>query len=257
MTETLPELEEMETRTVQCQICAQSLTVNMPKRALDAFPRGFWDKLMAATVHEACARLEASWKQRAAEDVLAARAMERWEMLAPPLYQGTEAWLEAGGRLNREAFDKALAWDGRLSGLILHGERSGTGKTSAAWLLLRRLMASGGTALAYSHSDFSRKATWMARENDPASHRWVRLVVAADFLLVDDFGQSRFKTADGTSKAAEELLFDVVDARIAKGRKTILTTNDTSGILRGKLSEQRATPFIRRLQEHFSHVNFG
>lgn len=228
----------------------------MPANALAAFPSGFWDRLMAATVHEACAAQERSWRQFCAEDLKAVRAMQRWEMLAPPLYQGTEAWLAAGGALNRRSFDRALSWDGVKSGLILFGSRSGTGKTSAAWLLLRRLMEDGRSATAYSHADFTRLATRMAKENDPVSHRWVKLVVAADILLLDDFGQARFKNGAGESKQAEELLFDIIDARITKGRKTILTTNDNSDGLRAKLSEQRADPLLRRLQEHFDHVHF-
>lgn len=211
---------------------------------------------MSATVHDACAAQERSWRQFCAEDLKAARAMSRWEMLAPPLYQGTEAWLEGGGELNRRAFDRALGWNGQRSGIILFGARSGTGKTSAAWLLLRRLMADGRGATAYSHADFTRLATRMAKENDPASHRWVKLVVASDILLLDDFGQARFRTMEGESKAAEELIFDILDARITKGRKTILTTNDNSDGLRAKLSAQRAEPLLRRLQEHFDHVHF-
>jgi DNA replication protein DnaC len=211
---------------------------------------------MAATVHEACAQQERHWKQYVAEDMKLVRAMQRWEMMAPPLYQGTQSWLDGGGHLNRVALDKALGWDGAKAGLILFGARSGTGKTSAAWLLLRGLMSDGSSAAAYSHAEFSRLATLMAKENNPAGSRWVKLVVAANNLLIDDFGQSRFKTADGEGKMAEELMFDIIDARIIKGRKTILTTNFNSDDLKARLSHQRAEPLVRRLQEHFDHVCF-
>ena len=239
--------------TIQCQFCALPLELAITPDMDPVYVRRF----APMTVHNACAdRMEAN-QRRAGEDVRLAHSMQSWELLAPAFYHGTEAWLAAGAHppaLNLPAIQAVLAWEYGWRGVIAFGQRSGTGKTSAAYLLLKRLMLTGKVCAALTHTEFSQRATRLIDEK--TGQRWIRLLATVDMLLIDDFGKSRFKTADGTSKQAEELLFDVLDRRITEKLPTILTSNDNARTIRQRMSAEKGEAFLRRLREFFHPVNF-
>lgn len=248
------------TTTIQCQFCGNPLELELPpENEPSALDRETIMRLASMTVHNSCAgQMQANMK-KVGEDVRLAKAMQTWEMLAPPFYHRTEAWIQTAESktLNKSKITIALAWVYGSKGAIFYGERSGTGKTSAAYLILKREVIAGKCCAAFTHTDFSRRAVqFVIADRERQGERWIRLLVTCDLLLIDDFGKSRFKTADGTSKQAEELMFDVIDSRITKELPTLLTSNDNATTIRAKMSGDKGGAFLRRLNEFFARVNF-
>lgn len=251
----------MSAITIQCQFCASPLTLDIPPDVI-GWGLDVCRRLALMTVHDHCAEMMAADQRRTSEDVRLAKAMQAWELLCPPLYQNSDEWLASPDAaknkvLNMRKIRQALEWSYGPKGLVMFGERSGTGKTSTAYVLIRREVIAGRACAAFTHTEFSRKATqFVVNDREKAGTRWIRLLGTVDLLVIDDFGKSRFKTAGGESKAAEELLFDVIDARVVKKLPTILTSNDTAASIKARMSEDKAVPFLRRLQEFFDAVNF-
>lgn len=245
-----------ETMTTCCRVCGGSLTVERPNTG-DPEMDATVIRLALGLVHNGCQ--DKFWTQREAQrmDMMLHRRAEAWTRLCAPFYQNSEAWLATGNRkLNHEKLKKVLAWEYGSKGLLIHGSTSGTGKTTAAWLLLKRQHKEEKFIVALSHSEFSRQATILAKDNDREALAWSKTVRDCDILFIDDLGKSRFKTADGTGKAAEEFMFDMIDHRITHLKPCVFTTNADGQAILDLMSPERAEPFLRRLREFNEGINF-
>ncbi len=246
----------MSIQTTQCKHCGNSLELEIPDEA--GLARDYALRFAPMTVHNGCAYQMEQNQRDVSEDLRLLKAMQTWQHLVPPLYHTSGDWILAtdSKTLNRAKVMQVIAWQFGSKGLFLYGEKSGTGKTTAAYLITKSAIANQKRCAVFSHSEFSRKASFLTNTDQQAGSRWIKLVNECDLLVIDDFGKSRFKTADGTSKQAEELLFDILDSRIANKRPTILTSNDNAATLRARLSAERGEPLLRRLREFFEPVNF-
>lgn len=116
-------------------------------------------------------------------------------------------------------------------GLILHGAR-GTGKTSLAALLLKRLLAEHGYD-GYMTTFGEMLSTLMGGFDDPEQRKWFhRRVRNVQILVIDDLGlehKQRRRTEQGSRKhstpLAESTIDDVLRHRASSLKPTIITTN--------------------------------
>ena len=98
------------------------------------------------------ARLTNDREAKAARDAETARIKEashRWAKICPPLYAATDP-----ARLPQESLRRVMAWQFGPRGLVIHGP-TGTGKTRAAFLLLRRLHDERRRIVAFHGNSFS------------------------------------------------------------------------------------------------------
>lgn len=257
-----PELT-VEQLVVQCKVCAGPIYLDLSAEAVEGVGRDMCMKLAEATVHNGCQWDAQQNDIKAKADAQLMHSMENWKLLCPPMYQSSAAFIErerANPRtpLNIPKIDKAQAWEYGEMGLFIFGSRSGTGKTTTGYEIIRREMVeSGRKCVAITHTAFARKATEMVVGSHTAvGGRWVHLISKCDILFIDDFGKSRFTTADGTARQAEEFLFDLIDARISGLRPIILTSNDNAKTIKERMSSERGEAMVRRLKEFFFPVNF-
>lgn len=261
-TETSAEISFMEQATeqiitIECQVCGMPL--NLPFTPVkDASLNRVLLEVAKNTVHDMCWNKRNTEKSAAEENQRVLQRSADWRLLCPAQYQDSPEWIgtSEATRLNVVSVRLALEWKYGATGLTMHGKKSGTGKTTTAWVLCAREFLAGRFIVATSHKEMSDKATWMARELTPESKRWQETLKNCDLLFVDDLGKSRFKSQSGESRASEEFLFDVVDERIKAKLPTIFTVNMTGDELRLAMSSDKGAYFVRRLKEFFTSVKF-
>ena len=106
-------------------------------------------------------------------------------------------------------------------GMLLHG-RSGSGKTSLAWLIMKGLLYHGHDCFAFPAANLSEHLfRW---RNDPERlERWQRRVMHAEMLFVDDLGRE----VGGNSEFLSSSVDRIINLRSAERKSTIVTTNLT------------------------------
>ncbi len=251
-----------ETISVTCKLCGLPLDLayepHGDKRLDD------WANIVAQrTVHNECFDKHQAYIRANRENEKLVAAMEKWALLCPPLYQRSENWLNGDQSrnhktVNRDAIGAALGWQWEQAGvgLLMHGTKTATGKTTAAWLICRREHFAGRAIVAMSHSEFTHAATKLYRDSTVYAERWAAIIKRVDILFIDDLGKSRFTTADGVGKVAEEFLFETVNKRIESGLPTIFTSNLDGDGLEKAMTDERGKAFVRRLREFCRAVNF-
>lgn len=250
--------EDANTFEVPCQRCGEPVVLETPKTTDRGLNRMLIGMATKAAMHDDCVkRARAMIRQKEAAELLAMRA-EHWKMLCDPLYRNSDVWLTTAEarKVNGSAIKRALEWNFGPKGLIMHGTISGSGKTTAAWCVLKKEHALGRFIVAMSHTEFSRQATMLAKDGTPETTRWRRTLEQCDILFIDDLGKSRFKTLDNTGKAGEELLFEILDYRVTQLKPCIFTSNTDGEGLKVAMSTERAEPFVRRLREFCKPINF-
>ena len=105
-------------------------------------------------------------------------------------------------------------------GMVLWSERTGTGKSLLAYLIIKEALARGYRARVTTFTEMidHHTASW----SDKAHRDWfLKEIQNVDFLAIDEFG----KENPGRANIVDELADRVIRARIAHGRPTIITTN--------------------------------
>lgn len=239
-----------------CVVCGEIVEIELCQTG-DERVDSLMRSLAKRTAHTACKDgVEARRAEKEAVERIAKRSGQ-WHALCPALYRDSAEWVQrpqAKRVLRYKSVVKALAWAYGPSGLVLFGRESGTGKTTAAWVIVRREFDAGRFVVALTHAQLSDEATKFACGD--AGKGWQSVLKRCDLLLVDDLGKSRFKSASGAGRASEEFLFELVDSRIRDRLPTILTSNTDGEGLKAAMSEERGEAFVRRLREFFKHVNF-
>lgn len=202
-------------------------------------------KAASRAAHRECAeKAERDQRQRQHEEARQ-RQSEAWLTICPPAYRDTDPELLPCQDKSVQAWN----WQFGPKGLTLHG-RTGAGKTRTMFMVLEREHQAGRRIVATTHAEFSREATWQTSERREAQQRWLARWLTPDILFVDDLGKSRFVTADGTARAAEDTLFDVFDRRIRAAKPTMFTMQFEDGKkLAANMSEDKGEAFARRLRE--------
>lgn len=242
--------------TVECKICGDPVNLVYERTSNEAIDTALMS-MAKMVVHDRCREYAERRQVIATEEQRVLKRAADWKILCPALYQNSDEWLrsaEAGRKVRMIAVNKVLAWNYGERGLLAHGRKSGTGKTTAAWVLVKREFRQGKFIVATSHTALSEKATLIAKgETD---NKWVSLLKRCDLLFVDDLGKSRFKGVSGEGRASEEFLFELVDHRIGEKLPTIFTCNMAGDELVKAMSSERGEAFVRRLKEFFISVNF-
>jgi hypothetical protein len=146
--------------------------------------------------------------------------------------------------------------------LILHGQRTGTGKTTVAyehlWLdcnfidddedpLMQNLpRAITGHAFACLTAKNARELA-----------DWVRQLVKPDLLLFDDLDKRGDKEGQ-FSDIVQQTLYAVIESRTtgAPHLRTIITMNATGERFEAKFGDSIGPYLMRRLRERFTSINF-
>lgn len=239
-----------------CKACGGELTLQKPDTGDGGMDRQLMN-IAKGVVHDECKRIARFKRETSMATLRLHQRAATWGKLCEPFYQSSEEWIATNPpKVNLKMINKAQLWQYGPKGLLLFGKTSGTGKTTAAWLVLKTQFDAGKIIAAMSHGEFARQATWLQKENSKESIEWSKMVAKCDLLFIDDLGKSKFMTLDGSGKAAEEFLFDLIDSRMRKLLPCILTTNNDGDGLKAKLSEERAEPFLRRLRENCNAINF-
>jgi DNA replication protein DnaC len=182
-------------------------------------------------------------EQNAAAIALQAR-QNAFEEMCAPVYR--ESDLERIHGDFRQAVEK---WEYSPQGLTLIGP-AGSGKTRAAWWLIKKFHFSGKPCFGLTSTTFAEHAANQYHNKveqrdlaEQAIHRCKRTKI----LLLDDLGKSKM------TERAELTLYDLLEHRSSNMLPTIITSNADGKQLYKMLSEDRADPILRRIKD-FSEV---
>lgn len=232
-----------------CKACGKELR-------LDDLPAGdLYDMLsrcvLPQVVHNHCFDEWVGRRKRIDEARTMAARNNAWETLCPPLYASTDP-----NRIpSQKAYQEAIKWQYKPIGMIFYGP-SGHGKTRTMWQVLRNEFNAGRFIAATTHTDFAANATLANQIGNASILKWIKMLQTADILFIDDLGKSRFKTMDGSSRAAEEILFSILEKRWTNQLPVMLTTNGTQSEFERNMSKEVAAPFMRRLNDFESAIYF-
>lgn len=145
------------------------------------------------------------------------------------------------------SLQKVLTHSNGAKGLIVRGV-SGSGKSRAVWMLVKRLIVDEGLSVHYDSSfEFGAGASDAYRHG--SEQEWIRERVTPDVLFLDDLGKSKFTARVG------EALFEIVDRRTSRGLPIFITTNFIGANLKSRFDDQElAEPLLRRLREFCEDV---
>jgi len=183
-------------------------------------------------------RIEMLKQEQAAEEQ--ERRQEAFHALCPPLYRESDPQ-----RIPAAFLRECEAWEFSPHGLGFVG-LAGSGKTRAAWMLLKRLHFSGVRVFGITATQFA-KACADQWHDDPQSKGMAEDTLTrcrrTKVLLLDDLGKQKM------TERAELELFDLLEHRTSHELPVIWTANAGRESLRQMLSPDRGEPILRRLAE--------
>lgn len=167
-----------------------------------------------------------------------------WLAICPKSFQDTDI-----ARLPcQEEVRRALDWQLGPIGLLLHGP-TGTGKSRTAWLVLKNQHLK---RVGFKILNSSSALQYAAKFGDSATvvEKWIQGFIDVDVLFMDDLFKNKF------TDSFEGVIFSIIDRRTENGRPIILTANDTGATLKGRMTEDRGEPLVRRLREFCLALTF-
>jgi DNA replication protein DnaC len=175
------------------------------------------------------------------------RLKTAFDAICPPLYRETDLKRIYG------AFSAiAESWKYSPTGLLLEGY-AGTGKTRAAWHILKRMTEEGRSCYGLTATQFAKAAADQWHSNNEEKGEAIEAMDRCrrtSLLLIDDLGKQKM------TERSEVELYDVLEHRTNNLKPTIVTTNATGAQLTKMLSEDRAHPILRRIRDFSTIVKF-
>lgn len=167
-----------------------------------------------------------------------ARREDRWREICPRLFRDTDA-----AQINPSLINAVNEWSMEDKGLAFIGT-SGTGKTRASFLALRKAFDAGLHCEATTHSALAQNARDAAfGERIEAARSRMEQLQECDVLFVDDLGKPpSTERADADFEA-------LIDHRYAHCLPTIWTSNSGGAWLAQRFGADRGKPIVRRLTE--------
>jgi DNA replication protein DnaC len=194
---------------------------------------------------DACAQKQARDEER---EILRqhspeARRAADWRKRCPLIFQETDR-----AQLPREQLAKVEAWQYGPKGLLLYGD-SGQGKSRCAWLIAEREFIAG-RSIEVIDCEFALEYAAKFSMSPKAADEFLKTKIKADLLLLDDTFKAKLTDSN------EQALFVILNKRSESKRPCIVTVNGTSEALAGRMTEDRAAAYIRRLKEFCTPVYF-
>ena len=215
-----------------CAICFESMTI--PELVVGG------RKLTLSVICDDC---HTKQEMKANADAAANRQNRlsgAFESICPPLYRESDLKRICG------AFSDAVqSWKYSPTGLFMQGT-AGTGKTRAAWWLLRREHFAGTSVYGLTCTEFSRFAgeQWHSESKQRAlAEEALNKCRRVKLLLLDDLGKQKM------TERAELELFDLLENRTQNLLPTIVTSNANGQQLLAMLSEDRGSAILRRIKD--------
>jgi len=174
------------------------------------------------------------------------RSTIRFNEICPPLFKNADGNFPT---INQEALTTVLRFDpDSTKGLVLTGE-TGKGKTTAAWMLLKKLSYESSLMIrAIRDPEFSRE--YSKRLGNGTADEWVDKLCGVDVLFIDDLGKA------AVTPRYKEQLYDVIDSRINKQKPTIVTTQYNRSKLIERFGDEDGKALVRRFLEFSEIINF-
>ena len=176
------------------------------------------------------------------------RFKNAFEDICPPLYRDTDL-----GRIYAPFAEVALNYQFNSTGILLEGP-PGTGKTRAAWHILKRMVEAGKSCYGLTSTQFAKFAAdqWHSNNDEKgiaceAMERCRRTSV----LLLDDLGKQKM------TDRSELELYDVLEWRTTNLKPTIITTNASGEQLARMLSEDRRNAILLRIRDFSQFIKFN
>lgn len=176
------------------------------------------------------------------------RFKNAFDAICPPLYRNTDL-----GRIYGPFAETAMNYQFNPTGVLFEGP-PGTGKTRAAWHILKRMVEAGKSCYGLTSTQFAKFAAdqWHSNAEDKgiaceAMERCRRTSV----LLIDDLGKQKM------TDRSELELYDVLEWRTTNLKPTIITTNATGEQLKKMLSEDRRNAILRRIRDFSQFIKFN
>lgn len=164
------------------------------------------------------------------------RRKSAFNAICPPLYRDSEL-----SRCHPEFAKAVSAWEFSSRGLGLAG-LPGTGKTRAAFCLLREQINRGVSCYSITATAFSKAcADQFDDKGGDGARTALRKCKSAEILLIDDIGKQRM------TDRAEAEFYDLLEYRTSEMIPTIWTANSKRDGLMAMMSEDRAEAILRRL----------
>lgn len=218
---------------------------------LAMFPRAFsFCPACAGKRDEAAKREadeEAKAKAAAKETERVRLALREWEKAAPAEFRALTLPDLLRGVGVSPAVAEAVAWEPTQDKpwLLLCGG-SGSGKTSAVWLLLHKFAQRGLRAKVFSSGEFADAAVEAQMEGTASELR--RELRSVDLLVLDDLDKEVLR------ERAQEMLFFALNARYAARLPIVITTNeDWAGLEKQWPDAETGAAAVRRMKQK-SHV---
>ena len=175
------------------------------------------------------------------------RLKTAFEAICPPLYRESDL-----KRIYGPFSAIAQNWQYGSTGILLEGP-AGSGKTRAAWHIIRRMVAKGYSCYGLTSTQFAKFAAdqWHSNSEDKTlALEAMERCRSTAILLIDDLGKQKM------TERGETELYDVLEHRTNNLKPTLVTTNATGQQLAKMLSEDRCQPIVRRIKDFSTIVKY-
>jgi len=207
----------------------------------------FSRKIEMRVLCESCEQKAIKQQEQDAAQLRRNRLKTAFEAICPPLYRESDL-----KRIYGPFSAIAQCWQYGPTGVLLEGP-AGSGKTRAAWYIIRRMMEKGCPCYGLTSTQFAKYAADQWHTNAEDKHLALEAMDrcrSTSILLIDDLGKQKM------TERAETELYDVLEHRTNNLKPTLVTTNATGQQLARMLSEDRCQPIIRRIKDFSTIVKY-